>query len=339
MIPTTPNGAARSPLSSAGTLTPNSNSLLSSLRSRTQKSSLEALGNNNARSNKPLNLHVGRGRDISSQIDGDEHTLGASTITTNFSSTQRTRGDNTVSTRSLFQSHRTSDSETPRIPMRRGAGSDYECSDEEEIEANTKSPPKAPQTEADNLNLEHDVVHEWQGKLDDPFNRVAELVNSPSPSSKGKSHVRRPSGGGKELIEATNGDQETGNSMLGRPSDKSLGLSSSKFDRKAAPLRRPSGDGDLMMAMGMSWSVGMDAEVFEALHSSGVAGADEQVESLDKFDVAPTDRESRNIGIWHAPDSPTELLKKKKKKKKGGLFRLGKSWKGVVALDDDEDVK
>jgi hypothetical protein len=75
-------------------------------------------------------------REFSSASYDDDHTLGASTISTNFTSTQRTTGDNTVSTRSLFRSNVTQGSDMMKIPQRRHA---YDSEEEEGSAGNSLS--------------------------------------------------------------------------------------------------------------------------------------------------------------------------------------------------------
>ncbi|KAL3908584.1 MAG: hypothetical protein SGILL_008429 [Bacillariaceae sp.] len=77
------------------------------------------------------------GREFSTPGNDDDHTLGASTITTNFSATQRTSGDNTISTRSLFRTGGMPSSDMMRMPQRRTYDSDVE-------EESTGSAPGAP---------------------------------------------------------------------------------------------------------------------------------------------------------------------------------------------------
>jgi len=122
----------RSPLSSSLASTPTSLSMVSSGRqsgTAAQTAALQTLREQLPRTgmlnNKPLQLHVGRESSLSF-LEDDDHTLGASTITTNFSTTQRTYGDNTVSSRSLFRSERMKGSDLLKVPQRRCYDSDEE---------------------------------------------------------------------------------------------------------------------------------------------------------------------------------------------------------------------
>lgn len=117
----------RSPLSSSFTSPQTSLSMASSSRQNPQFVSLRRL-NEHAR-NRTLQNYVGRGQS-SPRTDDDNNTLGASTITTNFSATQRTLGDNTVSTRSLFRSDVMKGSDMMKIPQRHNFDSDVEDDDD-----------------------------------------------------------------------------------------------------------------------------------------------------------------------------------------------------------------
>jgi len=118
-----PGGTPTSPMTSSFTSTPKS--FRSS--SQNQKNSLQALlrfhsNNTRKRNGTGLDDHLGR----------DEMSVGASTITTNFTITQRDRDDATVSERSLFQPTSSHPSQMPKIPQRRPATfdeQDYEGED------------------------------------------------------------------------------------------------------------------------------------------------------------------------------------------------------------------
>jgi len=152
----------RSPMSSSFTSTPNSRSIVSSGRQQSRKtaqSDAPALQQEHIKEEHEYSddddddNHDGNdeNEDSQSSSDDDDHdhdedssadgyTLGASTITTNFSTTQRTRGDNTVSTRSLFSpSERLRVSETPKIPLRRKDewGEGTNVTDEHQANPNT----------------------------------------------------------------------------------------------------------------------------------------------------------------------------------------------------------
>ncbi|KAG7364869.1 hypothetical protein IV203_038072 [Nitzschia inconspicua] len=118
----------RSPLSSSFTSPQTSSTMNSSSRQNPEFVDLRRQIDH-ARNNKTLQNYVGRGH--SSPQNDDENTLGASTITTNFSTTQRTFGDNTVSTRSLFQSDVMKGSDMMKIPQRQRYDSDAELEDDE----------------------------------------------------------------------------------------------------------------------------------------------------------------------------------------------------------------
>ncbi|KAG7346506.1 hypothetical protein IV203_005574 [Nitzschia inconspicua] len=118
----------RSPLSSSFTSPQTSSTMNSSSRQNPEFVNLRRQIDH-ARNNKTLQNYVGRGH--SSPQNDDENTLGASTITTNFSTTQRTFGDNTVSTRSLFQSDVMKGSDMMKIPQRQRYDSDAELEDDE----------------------------------------------------------------------------------------------------------------------------------------------------------------------------------------------------------------
>ena len=208
-----------------------------------------------------LNLHVGRGSDFLRATDCDEDTIGASTITTNFSTTQRTRGDNTVSTRSLFKSDQMSFSATPKLPRRVEADSDSESSESEDL------PPKM-----NGIDSTVDYEVQLEGSLDNPFNQMAVLMETPRARKRSDLFVRRPSGG----------------------EDSALAQSISDFRSKFT------------------------------------------LEGNEFNDNKEEDSLNQNEHVWHAPDSPTELLKKVKKKR--SLFGRRKSWKGVVPLGDDDET-
>jgi hypothetical protein len=72
---------------------------------------------------------------LESHFGKDEISVGATTITTNFTLTQRDRDDATVSERSLFQPTTTiNPSQIPRIPQRRTGTFDENESDSEHSE-------------------------------------------------------------------------------------------------------------------------------------------------------------------------------------------------------------
>ena len=112
-----PSGTTMSPMTASFTSTPNSR--LSSSRSRPKKNSLQGLLRFHSSTGSKMN---GNSVGLDGHLGKDEISVGASTITTNFTATQRDRDDATVSERSLFEpTSSINPSQMPRIPQRRTA--------------------------------------------------------------------------------------------------------------------------------------------------------------------------------------------------------------------------
>lgn len=123
-----PSGTTMSPMTASFTSTPNSR--LSSSRSRPKKNSLQALLRFHSSTGSKMN---GNSAGLDGHLGKDEISVGASTITTNFTATQRDRDDATVSERSLFEpTSSINPSQMPRIPQRRTATFDELESDGED---------------------------------------------------------------------------------------------------------------------------------------------------------------------------------------------------------------
>ena len=361
VVPATPSQSNHSwlrcsPMSSSLTSTPSS-TLNSSAMQQRQLNSLQHL-RRKKKKNKSLNAHVGREQPFNPPTyDTDDHTLGASTITTNFSATYRTRGDNTVSSRSLFRSDKMSHSDALKVPQRRKeADSDYELSDAE-----------------DQSSSHIDEVDEMHGSAEICTQAIAEILDGkiPPPENAFKTLLRRPSGDLDNLHDAfdliiSDGEEKEGSARDDDGADD--GSNASDF------VRWQKENGNLISPGGLDKKIEPGEHAFLELNIDDVAlhvenkkvtevtqvlattppssfspsGADMTNNSvaLEKLDedakvegkeTAPM--RQKNGEVLCAPDSPSEQHGKKKKKAKGGRFGLFKrvqSWKGAMALKDDE---
>jgi hypothetical protein len=369
---TIPGGEAsscvRSPMTvSSQTSTPSSTSWVSSVRQQQQAQSLQSLRQQHSqqyasspprrRANKPLNLHVERAR--SPPANTDDYTLGASTITTNFSTTQRTL--NTVSSRSLFRTEKMSHSETLKMPTRKRADSESDESDDEKL-----APTKKEEIEERTFNLQNSVniqvSAELEESLDEPLDRKAPLREPSSEKKNLKTALRRPSAEGDDLLAMVNGtkhSQSTGSDV----SEGSLSLTSSflhwqkengddlisphaSFQRlpdvkdlgtsKSFLQLNPAGAEGVLVDAGIA----VAPDLKSPLH---IPGRIDEMSSSTALEVGHAPDLGRRIfgGGQHSPgastSTPTDLFSKKKRKSRLGLLRRVQSWKGVVALSDDED--
>jgi hypothetical protein len=347
MVPATPMRDTTawmrcSPMSSSLTSTPTS--LVSGMQHR-QQASLQHLRSRRKKKNKPLHAHVGRETSPPPEDTGDDNTLGASTITTNFSTTQRTRGDNTVSTRSLFRSDQMSHSETLKIPQRKREDSDYEP--EQQSEADDQSSTMV------------DEVEELHGSAEiEHFVSSYEILEAakPAPEGRFKTMLRRPSGEGDDLFDAfdfkssdvESDDDSSGASDFLRWQKENEQLISPKVDLKKTI--EPGTHAFLELHVDGN-GVQVDSKVAEvpnfstALQISGGIDETKPAEKTSNDGVAKLEvrdvpqLRQMNGEVMRAPDSPLDRFGKKKKPKGGrlGLFKRVQSWKGVVALSDDED--
>ena len=325
----------RSPMSSSLTSTPTS--MQSSSRQQQQRitalRSMLTQQSPRRRRNKPLQLHVNRDN-ATTDDDGDEHTLGASTITTNFSTTQRTMGDNTVSTRSLFKSERMSVSETLTIPQRRRADSDSESERSANRDSGLLSTP------------------EKETSIDHPFPRES------SPGKRDlKTALRRPSGEGDDLlamVETVQSHTSDESFSEGSEFQKWKQENASDLISPKASIRKKTegGESQFLQLNPQSEGVLVDSKVATVPNiddplddpsgQRNLAKLEELFghndEARDSFDMEKLPpRPDFSQDTQHAPDSPGGVhTKVKKKKSRLSLFRRVKSWKGVVALSDDE---
>jgi hypothetical protein len=184
VVPSSPYESSyslRSPLSSSFASPQTSISITSSSRQNPEFVNLTR-PNDHGR-NKTLQNYVGRG--FSSPRTDDDNTLGASTITTNFSSTQRTFGDNTVSTRSLFRSDVMKGSDMMKIPQRRR---DDDSDIEDDDSDNAPKMPGVPSLDA--VNAAFDLLQSSDG-----IAQIAAVMSSEQKFSNGTPRMvlRRPS--------------------------------------------------------------------------------------------------------------------------------------------------
>jgi hypothetical protein len=334
----------RSPMSSPLTSTPTSRSWVSSAQ---QQQAMQALRQRASprQTNKPLRLHVGQDYP-SSAGDDDEHTLGASTISTNFTTTQRTRGDNTVSTRSLFQSERMSiTEESPQIPQRRRAYSDEESYDGLPPKAANDSSLQIPQRrKADfeemsyqsgqgsnsDLNANFDLLQE--GASEGPIDRKAPL-RKPS----GENFRRRPfrEEDLPDLVEegALANDKFDDNSA----NDGVESLSQSKRFLQLHPEN--SG-----LAVGANVTPVLDVESPLQIRGKKPVVDDFKVADFNNTlsSEAPNEKggedDAKLPTLIDWKEAPKESPNTRRMRiPKLGLFKRAKSRKGIVALSDKED--
>jgi hypothetical protein len=130
-------------------------------------------------------------------VSTDDHTLGASTITTNFSTTQRTQG--TVSTRSLFHSSNKCGMDALKIPERRRGDSEDERSEEEEeveeCDFHRRSSTQLSSDRVNGVNANFDMMQSPENPRIDPSV---------------KNRLRRPSGEGDDVLFAADAEDEVG---------------------------------------------------------------------------------------------------------------------------------
>jgi hypothetical protein len=330
IVPSTPvreiSSYVRSPLSSSLTSTPNSfsnsRSWVSSIRQQASQQQAQGTSSNannitrdspRRRKNKPLHMYMESHRP--QDLADDEHTLGASTITTNFSVTQRTYGDNTVSTRSLFRSEPMPVSEPLQIPRRR-ADSDHTDEDKANdvgVAASTgSSQPKTPAA-VTAFDILDSVTKDPSRDSFDPNVPMLSKLSMPN------SLLRRPSGDNDELLLGLGADDI---------SEDSSGASS--LGRRAA-AEKPQSKKFLQLdpnSLGLTVNNGRDEGV---VGGEPTAAVDQLVESSDDAGMPELTDWKDSSG----PVSPGDGSSKRRFKLK--LFKRGKSWKGAVALADEED--
>jgi len=344
---------------------------MSSGRSHQQNQSLQALRHYHSqtssspkrRPNKSLTHHVESSRDRSPPADGDEHTLGASTITTNFSTTQRTRGDNTVSTRSLFQSDLMSSSETPRLPQRRNDGSDFD-DDSDDDDGGQKNPPSLPKRSEDEFSTE--VPDTTTITAEDLFTGKA-TVETPLGVGECWTVLRRPSGEGDDMlsmIESTHqskssedlslGSSEGSNSLKRWHKEHAIALQAHRREHvdgiphtKAFLQLNPGDQGVVVesevadvadLKSPMTTSVASEIPPAVGLADDGAEQGDQNVEKVDGTAAAADVHVNERVyGVGQSPTSPRDSPKKNKKKSRLGLFKRVVSWKGAVPLKDEDD--
>ena len=290
------------------------------------------------RPNRSLNQHVERGRDHFGPVDLDDDTLGASTLSTNFTATQRTQGDTTVSERSLFRSDRaSSSSHIPRIPQRHVEEFDSE----------------------DNTNDEKNVLEVTKDDRASPIQEPATLIgNAAATSSDLNKFLRRPSGDDDELLATVSSSAVS----VDTSEDFSLGipdLGSGEAPRTKAFLQLNAGEHGLVVASDVVDTKTGEVKRTETLMHLDLADTQDRLieskETVEKGrpvvvdEIKPFEKlndepepvvnlSARIYGVGASgatsPNSP------KRNKKKGRLSMLKKmtSWKGKVSLDDDVKV-
>ena len=343
-IPQTPtlvrdarSSVGRSPGSSILTSSQNSRSLVLSAH---QQQEMQALQQHapRRRMNKPLRLHVGEDYTSSAGYD-DEHTLGASTMSTNFTTTQRTQGDNTLSTRSLFQSERMSSTESLHIPQRTRAYSDEESYDGRPPPTKNDSSLQMPQRkkadfedmsyqsgQGSNLDLNANFDIQQEGAIEGPMDKKAPL-RKPS----GGNAVLRPSKEEGSLDFAEEGpladakfDAISANGSLSQ-SKRFLRLnpetSGSAVAAKVIPVP------DLELPRGKKHVVDdskvTDLNITLSSESPNKKGCEDDAKMPKLSDWIEEPKESPNT--------------RRRRKAKLGLFKRIKSWQGVAALSDEDD--
>lgn len=347
-IPTTlsPDGTVQSPMTSSlrspmsSSLTSTANSqIMTSSRSQQQHQSLKALRRHHAANRHPtskskrhpnssLNDHVGSSRDHSGTVEVDDDTLGASTISTNFTTTQRTRGDNTVSERSLFQSDRTGSSQIPRIPQRHIEESDSEDSDEDE-----KNHPQQTTRTKDN---QISAIQKAAMTAEDLFSRNASVDKPVGGRNDFSAVLRRPSGEGDDILEMGDEDFSLGSAdqtdgtpqpaafLQLNPSEHGVVIEADIVDTKTGEFHT---EALLQVDPGATQSVSIEPK-----DSSGVISCDksEQLEKVNEETVVDLSKRIYGVGADGSPG-------KNKKKSRLGLFKKMASWKGKVSLDEEKD--
>jgi hypothetical protein len=342
LIPQTPvrdarSYVGRSPVTT--TSTPQSRSRVSSAHQQ------QALQQRSPRRpmNKPLRLHVGQDY-TSSAGDDDEHTLGASTMSTNFTTTQRTRGDNTLSTRSLFQSERMSITESPQIPQRRKASSDEESYDRRPpSKAENDFSLQMPQRrKADFEEMSYQSALSSNSNLNANFDLLQEGAsggsiyrNAPLRKPSGDIEVLRPS---KEDDLLQRAEERASTDDKSDASSTNDGVESPSYSKRFLQLN-PAASG---LAVG--------AKVTAVLESPLQIRGKKPVVDNSKLTClnntlsceAPNkkggdgDANMPKLSDWNeaSKESPNT---RRRRKPKLGLFKRVKSWKGSVALSEEED--
>ncbi len=305
---------------------------------------------------RPLNLHVESCNECS-QLADDDDTLGASTITTNFSTTQRTTSDKTVSTRSLFQSNTMNSSHTLRLPQRRSDPNNFDDSDPD-----GRKPPQQPRRSVDDDITESSDLPDSEITSDELFAPKV-LVKKPiSKKLESSSVLRRPSGDGDdllEMIESSHVQDETESSE-----DASL-EDSGTFGLKDQQKSENNNDDDHHSSQSNSASrkqhrqpylqlnpvtpsIVLESEITTTL-PSGMSALSKPIDFDDsarrgeapeqgKDGVVPIVSERIDDETCTSAVSPGDVTKKKKKKKSMlGLFKRVASWKGAVPLDDEKE--
>ena len=323
MIPATPvrevSSYVRSPLSSSLTSTPNSRSnsrthsrsLTSSIARQQQQGGQQQ--SPRRRKNKPLRLHVEANRPDST--DDDEHTLGASTITTNFSTTQRTLNTvTTTSTRSLFRTADMPKSEPLQMPRRRA---DSDNSSEERRQKD------------DEALTAFDVIAAVgdNAKVENPFGR-------PLPTKqKAVSTLRRPSRDVGDLLASTKGI--TSSEEFSEGDSSAAADSNPKASSKSFLQLEPESIGvSIHSTIAASTAFGVDGRA----ETHGVGLKSSHVDSATKVDDGEDDA-MPELTDWRDPATDVAKVSPASKRRfKLNLFKRGKSWKGGVPLDDDEGL-
>lgn len=313
VIPATPSQGGhsyvRSPMSSSLTSTPTS--WVSSTQQQLQqmitlqKIAAQTQTSPKRRKNKSLQLHVNQEAFISN--GGDDNTLGASTITTNLSSTQRTRGENTVntaSTRSLFQTKPMCGSERLRLPMRSRADSDSDYSDVKPTSGRAK-------VESESIDDKIPSTTPAECSLFESDEKVTTLDN-PFP-------LRRPSGEGDDLL-----------GIVNTTHSKS---SSDSVSEGSEFMRWLENGKDLISPKATVKGIREHGAFLQLEPDDGGLLVDSKISTVPDLDSP--------LETQHGPDSPattaSPFTKNRTRKSRLGLFRRVQSWKGVIALSDGEE--
>jgi hypothetical protein len=363
-VPTSMSSVVGSPMSSSLTSFANTISPTISSRSFQQQQSLKALqrhhgknphSSSKQRPNNSLNQHVEGGRDRFRGHEKDDDTLGASTISTNFTTTQRTSGDTTVSERSLFRSDKMGSSQIPRIPQRHSEGSDSEDGD---IHGGNL-PQQAIRTTDDHASNIQDAARAAENLFS------GNIAGGKPQSSKGlrNAFLRPPSGGDDDLLAmvdstvldntiqsvSTSEDFSLGSSeqqvdgapptkafLQLNPSDHGVVVESEVVDSKTGELHVETIlELDAVATQSGSGCAGVNSSEQSEPNKSAVGGGWQTLEKVKGEPVVDLSARIYGMGAPGSPDSPS----KKKKKSRLALFKKMTSWKGKVTLDDKEEDK
>jgi hypothetical protein len=363
VIPAAQDVDMRSP----STLTSTQISVLSSSRSRQQGQGLQALRQRHTKQSpkqhksRPLNLHVESGN-VRASIPDDDYTIGASTISTNFSTTQRTMSDKTVSIRSLFQPNSTSSSQVPRLPQRREEVADFD--DIIDVD-HGKNPPQQPKRSCEDDDDIADSMHipEREITIDDLFTGKITLKKPLGSSDEHPSVLRRPSGDADDVLEmiesnhSPDGSEHAEDMSLedsghfnspSRQSRQSIAaaignkipmsprtLGSQKSKASPAPLPRHPGGASIEAERPNLPKPTRESNNGSSSDHSNPQQLQPKESPLGKSNNT-TVSERIYDGAGQSSASPSESSKKSKRRSKLGLFKRVASWKGAVPLEDDE---